>query len=206
MGVYSGYTDSVMVGGLSTGELFYDYADYWHDHALGISLAGCDLNSIYDMYEAGVVDWSFARTGILNSRSWTQSISYILFAVSALLVVITLITLIAYCFDIFVKGRREMGVLRSLGVKPIKIICVYLPQLAVIACVVLAVSALTQIAVIALWNVMLGVVADGMPVFYYGIQGVGVSLALLAIVVAAGSGILLAMIKRKTAAELVYER
>lgn len=206
VGVFSGYMDVFVLGGLSYGEIYFNYADDWDNNSHGISVSGCDKDTVYTMYDEGLVDWSFARVGIINSRQWTMSIFYVLISLIAALSVVTLIMLILYCMNIFTKCRREMGVMRSLGVRPSAIISVYLMQLFIIALVVLAISALCELFVIFFWNTMLGSVVEGMPILYYGIKSIGISLAFLAAVIGIGLCMLFFKIKFKTAAELVYER
>lgn len=206
VGVFSAYMDVMVLGGQSYGEIYFDYADDWLSAPHGISIPGCNLDTVSAVYGQGLVDWSFARDGIINSRQWTTSIFYVLISLIGVLSVVTLIMLILYCMDIFTKGRREMGVMRSLGVRPLAIMCVYLMQLVIIAVAVLAIAAVCEIIIVVLWNVMLGLVADGMPILYYGIKCIGASVAFLVAVIGIGVFMLFFKVKFKTAAELVYER
>jgi len=209
IGVYSCETHlpNIIMNPADYNDAYFKYCVDVTNTESGISVTGCSLSVIKSAYKDGLADASFAEEGITTSTQWMNTLSYILIAVAAALIVIASLFMLSFVNDVLAKNLRTMGVFKALGLTPAQITSVFWVQSTLCILTAFVAVLVLQAFMVILWNkLILSIFLAGAPIVYYGGMSVlltgGIMLAFLIFMYIT----IIIKLKTKSSLDLVYER
>lgn len=136
-----------------------------HDN-IGICLPEYQLRDIYELKEAGYSENSYLSENISEAKDWFETLTGILAIVCAVSAVCAFAALVFYAVYAFAKCGREVGILRSFGLSPVRASAVFFCQLLVAAAASLVLGTLIGLVAIPAWNAAAFSAAGAMTVYF----------------------------------------
>ena len=134
--------------------------------ASGICLPEYDLNDVRALKELGYSQNSYLSENIAEAQDWLNTLIGILGIVCAVSAVCALAALAFYAVYAFAKCGREVGILRSFGLSPVRASAVFFCQLSVAILAALVLGAVAGLAAIPAWNAAAFSAAGAMTVYF----------------------------------------
>ena len=150
------------------------------DGVSGICLPEYDIDDVRALKELGYSQNSYLSENIDEAQDWFDTLIGILGIVCAVSAVCALAALAFYAVYAFAKCGREVGILRSYGLSPVRASAVFFCQLSVAILAALVLGAAAGLAAIPAWNAAAFSAAGAMTVYF----------APLSLAVAAGAAVL----------------
>lgn len=136
-----------------------------HDN-IGICLPEYHPQDIYELKEAGYSENSYLSESISEAKDWFETLTGILAIVCAVSAVCAFAALVFYAVYAFAKCGREVGILRSFGLSPVRTSAVFFCQLLVAAAASLVLGTLIGLVAIPAWNAAAFSAAGAMTVYF----------------------------------------
>lgn len=136
------------------------------DDRSGICLPEYQLRDIYELKEAGYSENSYLCENISEAKDWFETLTGILAIVCAVSAVCAFAALVFYAVYAFAKCGREVGILRSFGLSPVRTSAVFFCQLLVAAAASLVLGTLIGLVAIPAWNAAAFSAAGAMTVYF----------------------------------------
>ena len=136
------------------------------DDRSGICLPEYQPRDIYELKEAGYSENSYLSENILEAKDWFETLTGILAIVCAVSAVCAFAALVFYAVYAFAKCGREVGILRSFGLSPVRTSAVFFCQLLVAAAASLVLGTLIGLVAIPAWNAAAFSAAGAMTVYF----------------------------------------
>lgn len=136
------------------------------DDRSGICLPEYQLRDIYELKEAGYSENSYLCENISEAKDWFETLTGILAIVCAVSAVCAFAALVFYAVYAFAKCGREVGILRSFGLSPVRASAVFFCQLLVAAAASLVLGTLIGLVAIPAWNAAAFSAAGAMTVYF----------------------------------------
>lgn len=136
-----------------------------HDN-IGICLPEYQPRDIYELKEAGYSENSYLSENISEAKDWFETLTGILAIVCAVSAVCAFAALVFYAVYAFAKCGREVGILRSFGLSPVRTSAVFFCQLLVAAAASLVLGTLIGLVAIPAWNAAAFSAAGAMTVYF----------------------------------------
>lgn len=136
-----------------------------HDN-IGICLPEYQPRDIYELKEAGYSENSYLSENILEAKDWFETLTGILAIVCAVSAVCAFAALVFYAVYALAKCGREVGILRSFGLSPVRASAVFFCQLLVAAAASLVLGTLIGLVAIPAWNAAAFSAAGAMTVYF----------------------------------------
>ena len=132
----------------------------------GICLPEYQPRDIYELKEAGYSENSYLSENISEAKDWFETLTGILAIVCAVSAVCAFAALVFYAVYAFAKCGREVGILRSFGLSPVRASAVFFCQLLVAAAASLVLGMLIGLVAIPAWNAAAFSAAGAMTVYF----------------------------------------
>lgn len=136
-----------------------------HDN-IGICLPEYQPRDIYELKEAGYSENSYLSENISDAKDWFETLTGILAIVCAVSAVCAFAALVFYAVYALAKCGREVGILRSFGLSPVRASAVFFCQLLVAAAASLVLGTLIGLVAIPAWNAAAFSAAGAMTVYF----------------------------------------
>lgn len=136
------------------------------DDRSGICLPEYQPRDIYELKEAGYSENSYLSENISEAKDWFETLTGILAIVCAVSAVCAFAALVFYAVYAFAKCGREVGILRSFGLSPVRASAVFFCQLLVAAAASLVLGTLIGLVAIPAWNAAAFSAAGAMTVYF----------------------------------------
>lgn len=136
------------------------------DDRSGICLPEYQPRDIYELKEAGYSENSYLSENISDAKDWFETLTGILAIVCAVSAVCAFAALVFYAVYAFAKCGREVGILRSFGLSPVRTSAVFFCQLLVAAAASLVLGTLIGLVAIPAWNAAAFSAAGAMTVYF----------------------------------------
>lgn len=136
------------------------------DDRSGICLPEYQPRDIYELKEAGYSENSYLSENISEAKDWFETLTGILAIVCAVSAVCAFAALVFYAVYAFAKCGREVGILRSFGLSPVRTSAVFFCQLLVAAAASLVLGTLIGLVAIPAWNAAAFSAAGAMTVYF----------------------------------------
>lgn len=133
---------------------------------IGICLPEYQPRDIYELKEAGYSENSYLSENISEAKDWFETLTGILAIVCAVSAVCAFAALVFYAVYAFAKCGREVGILRSFGLSPVRASAVFFCQLLVAAAASLVLGTLIGLVAIPAWNAAAFSAAGAMTVYF----------------------------------------
>lgn len=133
---------------------------------IGICLPEYQPRDIYELKEAGYSENSYLSENISEAKDWFETLTGILAIVCAVSAVCAFAALVFYAVYAFAKCGREVGILRSFGLSPVRTSAVFFCQLLVAAAASLVLGTLIGLVAIPAWNAAAFSAAGAMTVYF----------------------------------------
>ena len=133
---------------------------------IGICLPEYQPRDIYELKEAGYSENSYLSENISEAKDWFETLTGILAIVCAVSAVCAFAALVFYAAYAFAKCGREVGILRSFGLSPVRASAVFFCQLLVAAAASLVLGMLIGLVAIPAWNAAAFSAAGAMTVYF----------------------------------------
>lgn len=183
-------------------EIFNSFGDWQMNGNTGVFVQNYTADDVAYLFENGFVENSYFSEILTDSIDWLESLRIVLLAAGGLFACCGIITMAFFAVNTFSKCGREVGVLRSFGLKPSKVAAIFVCQLAALAIAAYVLGVLASLAIIPAWNFIVFSTNGACPVYFVALC-LSVALAAAAALFVLGAAFICVHTLRKSTTEFI---